>query len=358
MPAAQQQVGQQRQHEIDRDAGGGDQHQGGEHARDAELVAGFEDAVGEARGAAAGAGHELGHHRADQGEAAGDAQAAQEVRQCGGQAQVDQRLPAAGAVELEQRQQVAVDRAQAEHGVGQDREERHQPGADQQREIDVVGPGNDQRRDGHDRRHLQDDGVGKEREFYPPRQREQDRQQAADDDRRRQRLQRDFERDDERGRQHAPVVDQRAGDQQRPRQHIGRNPRQPHDGLPQPQHGEAHDDGSDDAGGHGVPPPSPNLSPEGERNMKLVFLMLLAPARGRGWVRGTRSCPTNPLMPPSLRPAVPRRGGSGRRSRGRCGSFRCAGKGPRSRGRRRGGRGVRPSRRCAGRGTRIRTPSG
>ena len=58
-----------------------DQHQGREHARDVQLVARFEDALGQPRGVAAGAGHELRHHRADQRQAARDAQAAQEVGQ-------------------------------------------------------------------------------------------------------------------------------------------------------------------------------------------------------------------------------------------------------------------------------------
>ena len=59
----------------------GDQEQRREHARDFELEAGLQDLVGEPGVAAAGAGDELGHHRADQREAAGDAQAGEEERQ-------------------------------------------------------------------------------------------------------------------------------------------------------------------------------------------------------------------------------------------------------------------------------------
>ncbi len=69
-----------------------DQEQRGEHARDFELEAGLQDLVGEAGAAAAGAGDELGHHRADQRQAAGDAQPAEEVRQRARDAQVHQRL--------------------------------------------------------------------------------------------------------------------------------------------------------------------------------------------------------------------------------------------------------------------------
>ena len=75
-----------------RDAGERDQKQGREHARDVELEARLQDLVGQARARAAGAGDELGHHRADQREAAGDAQAAEEIRQRARDAQAQQRL--------------------------------------------------------------------------------------------------------------------------------------------------------------------------------------------------------------------------------------------------------------------------
>ena len=63
------------------DAGQRDQQQRREHARDVELEAGLQDLVGQAGARAAGAGDEFGHHRADQRQAAGDAQPAEEVRQ-------------------------------------------------------------------------------------------------------------------------------------------------------------------------------------------------------------------------------------------------------------------------------------
>ena len=233
------------------DAGRRDQHQGGEHARDFQLVARFEDAPGQPRGVAAGPGHELRHHRADQRQAARDAQPAQEVRQRRRQAQIDQGAPATGAVELEQVEQVAVDGAQAEDGVRQDGEEGHQPGADQQRQLDVVGPHDDQRRDRHDRRDLQDDRIGKERELDPARQREQDGEQAADRDRGGQRLERDAHGDQQRGRQRAPVGDQRLRHQDRAGQDVGLDAGGAHDALPQGEHQDAQHDRRDHLGaGH------------------------------------------------------------------------------------------------------------
>src|SRR5713226_2593081 len=79
VPAAQREVGDERQDDEDQDAGAGDHEECGEHARDIELVAGLQYAVGEPGLDAARAGDELGHYRADEGEAAADPQAAEEV---------------------------------------------------------------------------------------------------------------------------------------------------------------------------------------------------------------------------------------------------------------------------------------
>src|SRR5687767_9938668 len=70
VPAAQREVGDERQQNEDQDSRAGDHEKRREHARNLELVAGFEDTVGEARLDAAGAGDELGDHGADQGKAA------------------------------------------------------------------------------------------------------------------------------------------------------------------------------------------------------------------------------------------------------------------------------------------------
>ena len=85
-----------------------EQDQGREHAGDFQPVAGLDDPVGEAGGEAAGAGHEFRDHRADQRQGAGNAQADEEIRQGGGQAEQEQGLPARRAVQPEQVEQFAA----------------------------------------------------------------------------------------------------------------------------------------------------------------------------------------------------------------------------------------------------------
>ena len=79
-----------------------DQDQRREQPRRVEPVAGLDDARGEARRLARRAGDELGHHGADQRQAAGDLQAAEEIRHRRRQPQLPELLPARRAVELEQ----------------------------------------------------------------------------------------------------------------------------------------------------------------------------------------------------------------------------------------------------------------
>ena len=225
-----------------------DQQQRREHARDLQPVAGFEDAVRKPRRAAAGAGDELGNHRADQRKPAGDLQAAEEIRQRGGQAQIAQGLPAARAVELEQVDQIMVGRVEPEDRVRQDREERHDPGADQQRQVDVADPDDDQRRDRDDRRHLQDHRIGEQRFLQPLRLREDDRERDADRDRGDQRRKRDAQRDPQRFRQRAPVVPQRLRDQDRAGQDVMRDALDAHHRLPGGEHHDADHHRRDDAG--------------------------------------------------------------------------------------------------------------
>ena len=109
-----------------------DQDQRREQPRRVQPVAGLDDARGEPRRLAGRAGDELGHHRADQRQAAGDLQPAEEIGHRGRQSQMAQLLPARRAVELEQVEQVVVDAIQPERRVGQDREEGDDPGAEQQ----------------------------------------------------------------------------------------------------------------------------------------------------------------------------------------------------------------------------------
>ena len=84
------------------------------------------------------AGGELGDDGGDQRQAAGDPEAGEEVGQGVRQLEMDQRLPAAGAVELEEVEEVVVGRVQALRRVGEDREEGDEQGADQQRLLRVA----------------------------------------------------------------------------------------------------------------------------------------------------------------------------------------------------------------------------
>ena len=64
-------------------------------------------------------------------------------------------------------EQARVDAAQAERRVGDDREDRHDSRAQDQRDARVVHPDDDQRRDRDDRRHLQQDRVRKQAHLDP-----------------------------------------------------------------------------------------------------------------------------------------------------------------------------------------------
>jgi hypothetical protein len=86
---------------------------------------------------------------------------------------VPQRLPAAGAVELEIVDQVAVDRIESQRGVGQDREEGDDPGAQQELRGLVVDIDVDQREDRHDRCDLEHDRKREQAHLDKPRLGEQ-----------------------------------------------------------------------------------------------------------------------------------------------------------------------------------------
>src|SRR5262245_25704413 len=102
VPAAQDEVGEKRQRKEDHDAGDRQEQERREQARNVEAVAGLDDAIGETGAGPRRAGRDLGHHGADQRQAAGDADAAQHGGQRGRQFQMRENLPARGAVELEQ----------------------------------------------------------------------------------------------------------------------------------------------------------------------------------------------------------------------------------------------------------------
>src|SRR5262245_15549411 len=108
VPVAQRQMRDPACQKEYRDSGERDEKKRREHARDLEPVTGFENTVGEPRCTAAGAGDEFSNHSADQREPAGNFQAAEKIRQRGGQAQMAQCLPSARPVELEQVDKVMV----------------------------------------------------------------------------------------------------------------------------------------------------------------------------------------------------------------------------------------------------------
>jgi hypothetical protein len=95
--------------------------------------------------------------------------------------------------------EVVVDRIEPERGVGENGEESDDPGASEHRrrlrQIDEQ-----QRRDRHDRRYLQDDRVGIERIFDEARLVEQDGKTDAADGGEQKTFERGGERD-EKGRQ-------------------------------------------------------------------------------------------------------------------------------------------------------------
>ena len=101
----------------------------------------------------------------------------QQIGQRGGQLHPPQNLPARGAIKPRQIQQIEIGGFQSQRGVGQDGKERDQRRDQRQREIDALEahPDQDQGRDRHHRRHLQDHRIGIKRALDQPALAEQDR---------------------------------------------------------------------------------------------------------------------------------------------------------------------------------------
>ena len=197
--------------------------QRGEHARNVEPIARFDDAKGETRALARRARRDFRDDRADQREAAADAQAAEEIGQRRGQ-----RAATATAASA-RRGRAGRDRggcgrprrgrARCWRESGRTRRGTRRPAPPAGAQIDQQ-----QRRDRDDRRHLQDHRERKERAFDDAPLREQ-RARAATPPTvaaisaskvMRQRHQ-------ERAGQGPPVLDQRRHDQARRRQDDGRD---------------------------------------------------------------------------------------------------------------------------------------
>ncbi len=145
-----------------------------------------------------------------------------------------------------------VGRAQPLRGVRQDREEGDDPGADQQRRLGGGRIDEDQRRDGDDRRHLQDDGIGVERQLDPFRLGHEYGERDAADQRDAERREGDLEGDEQRRQQDRPVGAERLGDPQRARQDVVRDVVDVTIDLPDDDQQDEHGDGNGDAGDPGA----------------------------------------------------------------------------------------------------------
>src|SRR5437773_287920 len=102
MPSAEREPRNPYRNSEKRNAGSRDQQQCREQPRNVELKSRKQNLVGQTSAAAAGPGDKLGDDGADQREPARDAEAAEEIRQCAGNAQPSQDLPARRATQTEE----------------------------------------------------------------------------------------------------------------------------------------------------------------------------------------------------------------------------------------------------------------
>src|SRR5882724_395096 len=266
VPAAEGEAGEAGEERKDEHAGRRDQEHRGEHPGDLELVAGFEDAEGEPRLRAARARHELGHDGADEGEASADAQASEEIGEGGGEAEIPERLPARGAIETEEIDEVPVRAGESEHGVREHGKECDEPGADEEGERYPFDPQDDEGCDGYQRSDLKDNRVGEEGALYPRGLGEEDGEGQPEHGRDEEGRRGNGERDEERRKQRAPVRDHRARDQEGAGQDIRWNALPADHAFPGAEGDEAHESRREDAVPRShrargrFPPP-----PEGER---------------------------------------------------------------------------------------------
>ena len=139
------------------------------------------------------------------------------------QLEIEEHLAPCRAVEAKEVDEVVINRVEAERGVGEDREERDDPGAGEHGRL--LGKVDQQkRRDRHDRRDLQDHRIGIERIFDETRLVEQHGEADPTDGREQKTLERRRERDEKRGRQQRAIGHERREHEPRGRQHVGRNP--------------------------------------------------------------------------------------------------------------------------------------
>ena len=218
VPAPERPGAQAGHGEEQDDAGGGDEKQRCEHAGDVEFEARLQDLVSETGAPATRAGHGFGHDRADQRKAARDAQPCEEIRKGARDAQANERLQAARLVDGEEVLQARVDGAKPERGVRDDREQRHQRGAEDQRHLRVLDQDDDERRDRHHRGHLQHDRIGEQAALDGPALHEEEGRHDSDHHGEQERDQRHLQGAAEGAEQSRRILEEDAGDDARRRQ--------------------------------------------------------------------------------------------------------------------------------------------
>ncbi len=107
-------------------------------------------------------------------QAPADAQAGHEIGSSRRQLEIQQCLPARGPIEFEEVDQIVINALQALYHIGEDREERDEKGADEQRHLCRRCIDKDQWRDRDNGRDLQDDRQRIKGDLDPPRLHKED----------------------------------------------------------------------------------------------------------------------------------------------------------------------------------------
>src|SRR5216683_8291438 len=188
MPMAENELAESGHRHEHRDTKGGDEGESREHQRNVELEAGIQNQIGEARIAAARAGNELGDDSTDQRQATGDAQAGQKKWQGTRNAQANKGAETPRLLHPEITQQARIDAAQADDRVRYHGKDDYDRRANHQRKARTLDQDDDERRDRHDRGHLQQDDIGEERDLSKAALNEQEGTERADHDREGERL--------------------------------------------------------------------------------------------------------------------------------------------------------------------------
>ena len=201
----------------------------------------------------------------------------------------------------EQVHQSRIDAAQAERGVGNDGKQCHHGGADGQGHLRVLDQDDDQRRNRHDRRHLQQNRVRKEALLDRAALHEHEGDQHADDDSRDERLQCNAQRHPQRREQGRPVAGKLQGDVAWFREQKDRDVRASAQDLPE------HDDDQ------------PHRQRRGDRHCGFGLRK-----RTHGTISRHDLFVSAAFAATTLRSATPTARGNIRRSAGHCGNFRRA----------------------------------